>query len=170
MKARRTERLTLEPLVEAHASEMFAVLSDPAIYEYENAPPASVEALAARYRRQQVGRSPDGREQWLNWVARLSASGEPIGYVQATIYPNGHAGIAYELHSRFWGRGLASEAVAAMLTELAEAYRVERFTAVLKQRNGRSLRLLERLGFEPADRPLGLEADERCMALTRRRA
>ena len=92
MNTLTSPRLTLEPLREAHAAEMFAVLSDPAIYEYENEPPASVEALAARYRRQQLGRSPDGREQWLNWVARLSASGEAIGYVQATIYPDGHAG------------------------------------------------------------------------------
>ena len=37
-------RLTLEPLTAAHAEEMFAVLSDPAIYEFENKPPASVAA------------------------------------------------------------------------------------------------------------------------------
>ena len=32
----------------AHADEMFVVLSDPAIYEFENAPPASADALRER--------------------------------------------------------------------------------------------------------------------------
>ncbi|HEX2009762.1 MAG TPA: GNAT family N-acetyltransferase [Roseateles sp.] len=162
-----TARLSLEPLLEGHAAEMFAVLADPAIYAYENAPPASVEALAARYRRLQARRSPDGREQWLNWVARLSASGAAIGYVQATIFADGHAAIAYELDSRYWGRGLAQEAVRAMLAALADTYRVSRITATLKCRNERSLRLLQRLGFEAAEAAEGLEPDERQMTLSR---
>jgi [ribosomal protein S5]-alanine N-acetyltransferase len=36
------EGLSLEPQVVAHAEEMFVVLSDPAIYQFENAPPDSV--------------------------------------------------------------------------------------------------------------------------------
>lgn len=159
-------RLALEPLREDHAAEMFAVLSDPAIYEYENAPPASVEALAQRYRRQAAGRSADGRELWFNWVLRLHASGEAIGYVQATLYPDGHAGIAYELNSHFWGRGLAQEAMRAMLAALRAGHGVRRFTAVLKQRNARSLILLQRLGFEPAAAAEdAIEADELMMEL-----
>ena len=41
-----TPRLVLEPQVAAHADEMFIVLSDPAIYEFENAPPGSVGSAA----------------------------------------------------------------------------------------------------------------------------
>jgi RimJ/RimL family protein N-acetyltransferase len=37
-----------------------------------------------------------------------------------------------------------------MMTELVERYRVHTVTAVLKAANRRSLRLLERLGFELA--------------------
>lgn len=61
-------RCTLEPQVEAHAPEMFLVLSDPAIYEYEGMPPPAVEKLAAGFRRSEARVSPDGREQWLNWI------------------------------------------------------------------------------------------------------
>jgi hypothetical protein len=86
MRTLETAALTLEPQRAQHAAEMFAVLSDPAIYEYENQPPASLEALRRRYAALESRRSPDGREQWLNWVIRLPA-GEPIGYVQATVYP-----------------------------------------------------------------------------------
>ena len=41
----------LEPQVAAHAEAMFVVLSDPAIYAYENAPPESLEWLRKRFER-----------------------------------------------------------------------------------------------------------------------
>jgi RimJ/RimL family protein N-acetyltransferase len=152
--------LTLEPQVAAHAEEMFAVLSDPAIYEYERQAPASLDWLRQRYARLESRRSADGREQWLNWVIRL-ASGELAGYVQATVTEEGRAGIAYELASRYWGRGLARRAVEAMTDELATHYRVQTLTAVLKRANHRSRRLLERLGFSPVSAEDGrVGADE----------
>jgi hypothetical protein len=48
---------TLEPQVVAHAEEMFLVLSDPAIYEYEGQPPplpASALAGPKYFRRTRV--------------------------------------------------------------------------------------------------------------------
>jgi RimJ/RimL family protein N-acetyltransferase/catechol 2,3-dioxygenase-like lactoylglutathione lyase family enzyme len=142
-------RFTLEPQVAAHAEEMFAVLSDPAIYEYENEPPPSLEWLRERFTKLETRRSADGLEQWLNWVIRLPTS-ELIGYVQGTVHSNGRAAIAYELSSKYWGRGLASQAVQAMITELVERYQVRSLSAVLKRENHRSRRLLEGLGFSPA--------------------
>lgn len=138
--------LRLEPQVAAHAPEMFVVLSDPAIYEYEKQAPASVEQLRERFTRMESRLSPDGQEIWLNWVIRLSNS-SLIGFVQATLRPNGKAAIAYELSSAYWGRGLAHQAVQAMISELVQRYHVRSLFAVLKRRNLRSLRLLERLGF-----------------------
>lgn len=141
--------LTLEPQVAAHAPQMFAVLSDPAIYEYENEPPVSIESLRARFARLESRRSPDDQEQWLNWVLRFPTSAL-IGFVQATVYPDGHAAIAYELSSAYWGRGLATQAVQVMIGELRQRYQVHRLSAVFKRNNQRSRRLLERLGFELA--------------------
>jgi hypothetical protein len=46
MRTVEASRCTLEPLVVAHAQEMFSVLSDPAIYEFENEPPPSRSWLA----------------------------------------------------------------------------------------------------------------------------
>jgi RimJ/RimL family protein N-acetyltransferase len=156
----------LEPLTAAHAEEMFEVLSDPAIYEYENAAPASLDWLRERYRRLETRCSADGTEHWLNWVIRIP-SRELIGYVQATVHPDGRAAIAYELASRFWGRGLAFAAVQAMIQMLDEDYGVRTLSAVFKRPNYRSLRLLERLGFMLASSELhaelGAEADELLM-------
>jgi RimJ/RimL family protein N-acetyltransferase len=128
---------------------MFAVLCDPAIYEYENDPPESVESLRQRFARLESRRSADGREEWLNWVIRMPG-GELAGFVQATVHADGHAAIAYVLSSAHWGRGIARRAVEAMIAELAARHGVQRVSAVLKSRNARSMRLLERLGFAPA--------------------
>ena len=163
MRTIKTESLTLEPQTAAHATEMFAVLSDPAIYAYENEPPPSIAWLRARFERLETRRSGDGREQWLNWVIRLPSS-ELIGYVQATVRPNGNAAIAYVLSSSHWGRGLARCAAEAMIRELIDHYKVIALTAVAKRENLRSVRLLERLGFSLAEAELHgqhrLEPDE----------
>ncbi len=94
MRVIETGSLTLEPQTAAHAEEMFAVLSDPAIYEYENQPPPSLEWLRTRFTKLESRLSANGWEQWLNWVVRLPTS-ELIGYVQATVHPNDRAAIAY---------------------------------------------------------------------------
>lgn len=144
-----TEALTLEPQITAHAEEMFVVLSDPAIYEYENEPPVSLEWLRERFRKLETRRSPDNKEQWLNWVIRLP-NGKLIGYVQATVDENDYATVAYVLGSHFWGLGYGHRSVQAMITMLNKQYRVHHFFAVLQRNNHRSLRLLEQLKFSLA--------------------
>ena len=169
MRSLDADRLTLVPQTAAHADEMFVVLGDPEIYRHENAPPPSVEWLRERFARLETRTSPDRKEQWLNWVLRVPG-GALIGYVQATLYGNAHAAIAYELSSAYWGRGLASLAVATMIAELAGPYRVRQLGAVLKRENRRSLRLLERLGFSRASAALHAErqVEPSEMLMTRR--
>ena len=150
MRSLTSSRLSLEPLRAEHAECMFDVLADPALYEYEGAPPRSLAWLRERYARLESRRSPDGSQQWLNWVLRMrGGAAELIGYVQATVCAE-HTLIAYELHSGYWHRGLAFEAVTSMLDELALRGHARQLRAVLKAANRRSLRLLDRLGFEPA--------------------
>lgn len=152
-------RLVLEPLVAGHAREMLDVLADPAIYEYENAPPESLGWLEDHYRKLESRKSADGTEYWLNWVVRRPGE-RAMGVVQATVYRGGWADIAYVFSSAHWGHGYASEAVEAMMDELAECWGVVRCEAVYKSANARSRRLLDRLGFT---RPLDareIEPDE----------
>jgi putative acetyltransferase len=155
-----TPRLRLVPQAAVHAEAMFEVLSDPRIYEHENEPPASVAALRERYARLESRRSSDGSEQWLNWVVEGPGRGL-IGFVQATVTAGGTTWIAYEFASRHWGRGYASEAVAAMIDHLGARHGATTLRAVLKRSNARSMRLLRGLGFEPIEAPAGsIEADE----------
>lgn len=153
----------LEPQVAAHAAEMFPVLSDAAIYEFENAPPPSEAWLRERFAKLESRQSDDGSDLWLNWVIRLPG-GELAGYVQATVTASNTSYVAYELASRFWRRGIGSCAVGAVLDELCSRYDVRTFVAVLKARNFRSLGLLSHLGFLPASSSqaalYGAEPDE----------
>ncbi|MEP7181152.1 MAG: GNAT family N-acetyltransferase [Betaproteobacteria bacterium] len=163
MRTLEAAGLALEPQTVAHAAEMFAVLSDPAIYTYENEPPRSLDWLRTRFAKLESRASADGHEQWLNWVVRLPTS-ELAGYVQATVRDDGSALIAYEFASAHWGRGLAFVATQAMISELVARYGVHTLFAVAKRENVRSHRLLERLGFARADparhAPLGVLPDE----------
>jgi RimJ/RimL family protein N-acetyltransferase len=116
-----TERLRLEPLTAAHADEMTPLLDDPALHAYVGGTPLSREELRERYARQARGRSPDGRERWLNWIVRERASGAAVGYVQATVDDDAHsAEIAWVIGSEFQGNRYAVEAAAAMVAWLAE--------------------------------------------------
>lgn len=149
MRSLAADALVLEPQIATHADQMFAVLSDPAIYTYENEPPPSLDWLRARFTRLEQRHSADGAEQWLNWVIRPTG-GRLAGYVQATVRADGHAHIAYVLGSAFWGRGIASRAVEAMIQELVQHYGVHTLWAVFKTPNFRSRRLLERMAFTDA--------------------
>lgn len=170
MRVVQISGLRLEPQTTFHAEEMFHVLSDPAIYQYENSPPESLSWLRERFQRLESRQSADGSEAWLNWVVRLPNQAL-IGYVQATVYANGRAAIAYILHSAHWGRGLARRAVQAMIAELATHHQVQSFSAVLKRENYRSSGLLQRLGFTLATTEqcalFGVEADELAYVLER---
>jgi ribosomal-protein-alanine N-acetyltransferase len=151
-----TPRLWLEPQLPSHAPAMFKLLSDPVLYRFEDEPPKSVAWLARRYERLALRQSPDGLEHWLNWVLRRRDDAVAVGYVQATVRADGRALVAYVLGSPYWGQGLASEAVQAMLVELAGVWRVRLALAVFKRGNQRSRSLLLRLGFGEAD--AGFEA------------
>jgi len=138
----------LEPLVPAHAGELLAGLQDPELYEFiADTPPVSVEALRARYERLAARRSPDGRQQWLNWAIWSGADRAYVGYVQATVEA-GNAQVAYVVFRPFWGRGHGRDAVAEMMRLLRAEFGVRRFSARVDVRNQRSRALLEALGFQ----------------------
>jgi RimJ/RimL family protein N-acetyltransferase len=139
----------LEPLCESHAAALFPVLADTDLWSLtDREPPSTLSELAARYRRLESRRSPDGSQTWLNWAIVIGAS--PIGFVQATV-ERGRAEIAYVVGRAYQGRGYASVAVSAMLATLRADHGVARIVATVDARNAASLRLLARLGFAIED-------------------
>jgi [ribosomal protein S5]-alanine N-acetyltransferase len=151
MQTLHTSRLVLEPLVAVHAEALYPILCDPRQFEYlDQGAPASLEALRERYRKLESRRSADGREHWLNWAIVLR-DGDAIGFVQATVREDSRAWVAYQVATPLWGRGLATEAMRALVEHLISHHAVTRCMATVDQRNQRSWRLLERLGFARAD-------------------
>jgi ribosomal-protein-alanine N-acetyltransferase len=162
-----TNRLRLEPLLPHHAAALFAVLADQRIYTYiPEEPPANQDQLRQRYQRLATRSSPERDELWLNWALQRQQEQDYIGVLQATVYTDHHADIAYLLHPTFWGQGYAQEACRRLLTRLVETYSVERVQAEVDTRNHASWRLLERLGFrrialrQAADHFKGSSSDE----------
>lgn len=140
--------MRLEPLSVSHAPCMFAVLSEPAIYEFlDDRRPESLESVRERYRMLERGWSSDRTQRWLNWIVRLD-SGECAGFVQATVYATGIADFAFVFGTAFQGRGIAHAASAMAIPILREDYGVRALFATADARNAPSIRLLERLGFE----------------------
>lgn len=153
MRTLQAGELVLEPQTAAHAAEMFPLLADPQMSRYlDTDPPSNLAWLTTRFAKLETRLSADGREHWLNWVIRAPQHGL-AGYVQATVYTDGSADIAYELGRPFWGRGWASRSTLAMLHELADTYAVRRAFATVDARNLRSVHLLERLAFSASDPP-----------------
>jgi hypothetical protein len=129
----------LEPQVTAHAGELFAVLGGPAICDFGNEPPSSLEWLSARFER-----------------------------LESRRFSRRHRADRVRVRARVLGNGFAHEAVVRMRRELAQRYRVATAGAVFKRTDYRSLPLLERLGMGAARAPQfagGLAAkDEGAMA------
>ena len=144
-----TDRLDLEPLVVAHARELFERLRDPTLYAFiDEAPPTSLAALETRYRALERRGPPDGRnEVWFNWACRERATGELAGLMQATVVPDQPALIAYVFTAGGQGRGLAREASGAVVRALFRDWAQPAVEATVHPDNARSIALLEALGF-----------------------
>jgi RimJ/RimL family protein N-acetyltransferase len=150
MEADRREEMSdvlisLEPLRVEHADEMLSVLADPSLYEFTGGDPPSRDVLAARYRTQAAG-SGRSSERWCNWIVRRLDSGEPVGFVQATVV-EGSADVAWLVDVAHQGQGLAVQAVRAMITEL-ESSGVHHLTAHVHRHHRRSQRVASAVGMK----------------------
>lgn len=143
-----TERLRLEPLQPHHAARLFALLQDTRIYPYiPQEPPAGLSLLTQRYTQLARRLSPAGDQAWLNWAISLTATADYIGQVEATVFEDQTAYLAYLIGAAFWGQGYATEACTRIVRLLFDDYGVACVKAKVDTRNMASIRLLERLGF-----------------------
>ena len=143
-------RLRLAPLKVADAAEMVEVLSGAALYACTGGAPPGLDELRARYARQAAGRSPDGREEWRNWILRREPGGEAVGYVQATITGEGRrAEIAWVVGLAWQGQGYATEAARALVGWL-DARGVGVIQAHIRPGHAASAAVARRAGLRPS--------------------
>jgi len=157
----RSRRLLLEPLRQDHADEAFPLLHDPRLNTFTGGAPDTRGQLAARFARQVVGSSPDGRHGWLNWMLRHRDGGPLLGTVQATLArveeplvrntETLEAELAWVIGHDHQGNGYATEASAAVLAWLTTRG-VRRVTAHIHPDHHASAAVAHRLGLRPTDR------------------
>ncbi|NJP97144.1 GNAT family N-acetyltransferase [Nonomuraea sp. FMUSA5-5] len=112
-------RLLFVPLSVTDAEEMVHVLSAKSLYTFIGGAPPTLDELRDRYTRQVVGRSPDGSQEWRNWILRKKPDSEAIGFVQATITDDGRrAEVAWVIGKQWQGQGYASEAAKTLIAWL----------------------------------------------------
>jgi RimJ/RimL family protein N-acetyltransferase len=151
----QSKTLYFEPLTDAHADELFSILTTPPVLAFidPNGKPPTIEELRAEYAARSHGpvvlATPT--EQWFNMAIRLKTPPSPaIGRLEATAY--GEWGeLAYVLGEAWWGKGLAFEAMLWWHDYLAAAAPRTAWWATVHPMNQRSIRLLKRLGYKEVD-------------------
>ncbi|SEF15116.1 GNAT family N-acetyltransferase [Jiangella alba] len=147
-----TSRFELVPLTVDDADDMVEVLSDPALYTFIGGAPPTLTWLRERYARLVAGRSPDGRQQWHNWIVRRTPDARAVGTVQATVTDEGRqAEIAWIVGAAFQGQGYATAAAVA-LVEWLDARGVQTVTAHVHPEHQASMAVARSAGLRATDR------------------
>lgn len=142
-----TRRLGLRALSEADADFILAHFSDPEVCLYLK----DAEPLGDR--QQALGliahfADPD-RVRACRWGICLAETGQIIGTLGFLHWDahNRSAEIGFDLAHHWWGRGLMSEALTAVIDAAHSGLGLNRIWAVVHTGNQRSLKTLHRLGF-----------------------
>jgi ribosomal-protein-alanine N-acetyltransferase len=143
-----TERLVLRLLTPADAQAMFTIFSNPEVMRYGSGLPWTSMEQADEY-------LAKGDQAVTDGVAlRVGIEAKNTGCLvgQAALFAfseqNRRCDIGYSLGREHWGNGYAGEALRALLGYGFDGLGLNRMEADVDPRNGASVRLLERLGFQ----------------------
>lgn len=133
-----TPRLTLRPATIADVDAFHAILSDPRAMRYWATLPHTDIGQTRDWVEKMVATAPPEGEDWV-----IVHQGHTIGKAGLWRFP----AIGYILHPDMWGRGLATEALAAVIAHVFATHRLPAIEADVDPRNHGSLRVLGKLGF-----------------------
>lgn len=134
-----------------HAAELWPLLNDASLHRFIGGTPPTPQELQARLQRQVRGRSPDGNELWLNWVARERSAGAVVGTMQATISNQQDARVAllaWTIGSAHQGQGLATEA-ADLIASWLRQHGITQLRAHIHPRHTASMAVAAAIGLHP---------------------
>jgi RimJ/RimL family protein N-acetyltransferase len=139
------KRVQLRALDERDVPALFEVFSDPRVMRYWSTPAMQHVSQAESY----FNKIQDGfrSKQLFQWGIQFE--NDIVG--TCTLFHidlvHRRAEIGYALGHGFWGKGLARDAVIAVIHFAFESLDLHRIEADVDPRNARSLKLLEQLGF-----------------------
>jgi ribosomal-protein-alanine N-acetyltransferase len=142
-----TARLRLRATLPGDAAAILAVLGDPEVTRYHNVPTLTT-LTDARALLGQLDQRYATRDT-IRWAIELVEPSEVIGTVGLLRFDfeHGHAEVGYEIARRWWGRGLAPEAAAAVIRYGFAVLGLHRIEAGVLPGNVASVRVLQKLGF-----------------------
>ena len=138
-----TARLVLRRARVEDLEAMHEVLADPRATRYWSTPPHADMDETRRWLDSMIAAPADESDDFI-----VEHEGRVIGKAGCWRLPE----IGYILHPRHWGRGLAREALEAILPRLFGRFAIPAVTADVDPRNTASLRLLRGLGFRETGR------------------
>lgn len=142
-----TERLTLRAVTRSDAAVMFRIMRDPRVTRYfGSAPMVSPDEAVQRIERiEQAFRDQTG----VRWAITRHGNPELLGTCGywRLVKPHGWAEIGYELAPEWWGQGIMTEAVGAVVQFGFTTMGLHRAEAQIHPANVGSRRVLEKLGF-----------------------
>lgn len=141
--------MSLVPLCAADARDLAGLLEEPNLRGWLRS--EDVRDLRERFEGWEVRRSPDGSEEWLNWVVRATDGGRALGWVQATV-GEGPVLVAYATLPNERGHGIATAALEALMAELRGRLSDVVFEAHIHPDNVGSERVAAAAGFSVTDR------------------
>jgi RimJ/RimL family protein N-acetyltransferase len=134
----RTERLLLRRVRPSDLADLHQVMRDPRAMAYWSTPPhpdmATTEAWLARKLAEDMATS-------VEFV--IEYQGRAIGTAGGGTLPE----VGYILHPDHWDKGLAFEAMTAVIAHAFANHSVDHLLADVDPRNAASIKLLKRLGF-----------------------
>ena len=143
----QTPRLALRQISAADTADIFGIFSDPEVMRYWDHGPMTKPSDAADY----VEQIREGllRRHLFQWGVSDSSLGRIVGTCTLLNVSAAHqrGEIGFAVARADWGRGIAMEAVSALVAFAFGELQLHRLEADVDPRNDRSLRLLERLGF-----------------------
>ena len=132
----------------ADLDDLYALFARAEVTRYWSHGPWQARHQAEAYLRDIHAGAASG--QLLQWAITGRDADRLIGTVTLYGFAREHARceVGFALHPLHWGRGLAREAVSAVLTHAIHALGMQRVEADADPENAASLRLLEGLGFQ----------------------
>jgi RimJ/RimL family protein N-acetyltransferase len=138
-----TERLALRPVREGDGGALFALLGDPIAMEFWDRDPlprlGTAEALLA----DELAAAAAGDFQ--AWM--VLEKGEPVGSVDLSGLTTEETWLGFMFRPTHWGRGLATEALQAVIAQAFGVLKLRQLGARVQTGNLRAIRLLHRLEF-----------------------
>jgi len=143
-----SQRVTLRWLRDEDAADVFAVFRDPQVMRYWSTPPLSDLAAAQALIREihELFRL----RTLFQWGISSQSNDAILGTCTLFHLDWAHrrAEVGFALGRRYWGQGFASDAVELLIGFAFDTLDLHRLEADVDPRNDRSLRLLERQGFQ----------------------